>query len=457
MYFNSYIFILLFLPLAVAGWFLLHKRGWKRAAACYMIAMTLCFCGYGNPWNAVIFVVLVLLNYLFAQKNWLAFGLIFDVLVLIGFKFSGRLPLGISFYMFQMIAYLVDAHRGKCTGSTFLEYLQYMCFFPRFLQGPIVLQEEFLLELRKEENRTISYDHVSRGLYAFALGLGKKVLLADTLAKFVNQGYADVNVLNSSEALLVMVGYSLQLYFDFSGYCDMASGIGWMLNLKLPMNFNSPYKAASISEFWDRWHMTLTRFFTRYVYIPLGGSRKGLYRTLLNIMVIFLLSGFWHGTNWTFLVWGALHGTLMILERLTGYENWKLPRPLKVFGTFLFNMFAWSIFRAESLLQVLQLWKRLFTGGFGKISETITGAFNDIMEVRCLVRMGIFPHMETHPGIPAVLMTGILLAACWFMKNTSEKTEQMKQNGWKMVVTVALLFWSVMSLADITQFLYVNF
>lgn len=486
MYFNSYIFILFFLPLSVAGYVLLQKKGWKRAAAFYIILMTLWFCGYGNPWNAVIFVLLVLVNYFFAQmirrsvcrketadvqerkfpavhrgteagKKWMAAGIIFDVVVLVCFKFSGVLPLGISFYTFQLIAYLVDTNKGKCQDVTFLEYLQYMCFFPRLLQGPIVLQEEFIPQLRKEESRKLSYERLSRGLYAFALGLGKKVLLADSLAKIVNQGYADVTVLNGTEALLVMVAYALQLYFDFSGYCDMACGIGQMLGLELPLNFNSPYQASSISEFWDRWHMTLTRFFTRYVYIPLGGSRKGMARTLLNIMIVFLLSGFWHGTSLTFLLWGALHGIWMIWERVTKYETWKLPHGMKVVWTFLLNVFAWSIFRAESLTQVLQLWNRLFIGGFGTITDKITDGFNNTVEVRALVRLGIFTHMESYPGIPAVITVLLLLVACFFMKNTSQKAAHMKLSGWKMLVTGGLVFWSVMSLADITQFLYVNF
>ncbi len=485
MYFNSYVFILFFLPLSVIGYFLLQKRGYRKAAAAYIIGMTLWFCGYGNPWNAVIFVLLIFMNYGFVillrpqinsldaanesktlgntknksrqKKIGLAAAILLDAAVLVVFKFSGKLPLGISFYTFQLIAYLVDTYRGKCEDQTFFEYLQFMCFFPRFLQGPIVLQEDFIPQLRAENRGVLSYDHLGRGLYSFALGLGKKVLLADSLEKIVSQGYADVTALNSIEALLVMVCYSLQLYFDFSGYCDMASGIALMFNLNLPVNFHSPYKAASISEFWDRWHMTLTRFFTRYVYIPLGGSRKGTARTLLNIMIVFLLSGFWHGTNWTFLVWGALHGLCMVFERVTGYEKWKLPHALKVAWTFVLTTFAWSIFRAESLTQAGQLWNRLFTGGIGRISEQITSVFNDAMEIRILVRMKLLPFLSEHPGVPAVVMTVVLLIVCFFMKNTAQKTEQMKWNTWKMLVTAGLLFWSVMSLADITQFLYVNF
>ena len=472
MYFNSYIFILFFLPLTVTGYFFLQGKGWKRAAVYYMVGMTLLFCGYGNPWNAVIFALMILVNYVFVQriasakteqkqlnkkKYWLASGILFDAVVLTGFKLAGTLPLGISFYTFQLISYLVDSYRGKCDGQTFLEYLQYMCFFPRFLQGPIVLQEEFIPQLRNKENQKLSYENLSKGLYSFSLGLGKKVLLADSVAKLVNDGYMNVSTLNSWEALLVMVAYALQLYFDFSGYCDMASGVAMMFNMKLPLNFNSPYKAASNSEFWDRWHMTLTRFFTRYVYIPLGGSRKGKARTQINIMLVFLLSGFWHGANWTFLIWGALHGLVMILERVTGYEKWKLPHAFKVIWNFIFQLFAWSIFRAESIPQAIQLWTRLFTGGFHKANSQITDVFNDAIEIRILVRMKLLPFLTAHPGVPVIIMLGILLTACLWMRNTAEKVEQMKWNGWKMIVTAGLLFWSILSLADITQFIYVNF
>lgn len=482
MYFNSYVFILFFLPLAVAGYLLLQKRGRHRAAAYYMIGMTLWFCGYGNPWNAVIFVLLILVNYLFVRmirgrerqempeplpageqaqtngrRNWMITGVILDVLVLVAFKISGVLPLGISFYTFQLISYLADCYQGKCDDQTFVEYLQYMCFFPRFLQGPIVLQEEFIPELRNEKNRQASYEHLGRGLYAFALGLGKKVLLADALAKLVDQGYADVAALNASEALLVMVAYSLQLYFDFSGYCDMACGIGMMLRLKLPVNFNSPYQAASVSEFWKRWHMTLTRFFTKYVYIPLGGSRRGMAKTLQNTMIVFLISGFWHGTSLTFLVWGALHGTWMILERVTGYAKWRLPRVVKMLWTFVLNTFAWSIFRAETPGQAWELWMRVFQGGFGRIGQTLTEGFNDLVEISMLVRVGMLFDLELHPGIPAVLVVVLLLTACFTMQNTLQKAQKLKWSVWKMLVTVGVLFISILSLSDIAGFLYVNF
>ena len=256
---------------------------------------------------------------------------------------------------------------------------------------------------------------------------------------------------------MVMVCYSLQIYFDFSGYCDMAYGIGYLLNIKLPINFNSPYKAESISDFWDRWHMTLTRFFTRYLYIPLGGSRKGNLRTLSNIMVVFLLSGLWHGANWTFILWGAFHGILKVFERIVDVKSWKIPRLLKQTITFVVVTFAWSIFRADSLAQFAQLCDRLVHGGFGRIYRPFTEGFMELVEVGILRRIGIVELLGGNQWILLVLFVAVLLLACFFMKNTQEKVENLKLTKWKMAVTVILLVWGILSLAEISEFIYSNF
>ena len=213
------------------------------------------------------------------------------------------LPLGISFYTFQQLSYVIDAYRRECEQYSLLEYAAYVSFFPQLIAGPIVYHDELIPQFRKKFS-SLNYTNLSKGIYAFALGMAKKVLIADTFSKVVVVGYTDVGALNMVSALIVMVCYSLQIYFDFSGYCDMALGIGYLFDMELPINFNSPYKAASIVEFWDRWHMTLTRFFTKYVYIPLGGSRRGRVRTYVNIFIVFFVSGIWHGANWTFLLWG---------------------------------------------------------------------------------------------------------------------------------------------------------
>ena len=205
------------------------------------------------------------------------------------------------------------------------------------------------------EKKKVNADNLAAGIYLFAMGLAKKVLLADVFGDVVTYGFTTLEQLNSVTALLVMLSYTFQIYFDFSGYCDMAMGIGRMLNIDLPLNFNSPYKALTITEFWDRWHMTLTRFFTKYIYIPLGGNKKGKVRTYANILIVFLLSGLWHGASWNFVFWGLCHGIFMVLTRLFSDFFKKLHPALNWLMTFSFVNIMWVFFRAETFSQATTL------------------------------------------------------------------------------------------------------
>lgn len=217
------------------------------------------------------------------------------------------LPLGISFFTFQQISFITDVYkaRGGITYS-FLEYAVYVTYFPQLVAGPIVTHDMLVPQLQDENRKHINFDYMSKGIALFTLGLAKKVLFADIFGNYVNLAYRDVYGLNTLTAFFAMLAYTFQIYFDFSGYSDMAIGLGWMMNIDLPVNFDSPYKALSVTEFWRRWHMTLTAFFTKYVYIPLGGNRKGTIRTYINIFIVFLFSGLWHGAGWTFVLWGVM-------------------------------------------------------------------------------------------------------------------------------------------------------
>ena len=315
----------------------------------FLIGMSLWFYGYNNVYYLAILVVSVLSNYGIVtlmsrtkveKKRLLLLwtGILLNIGILLYFKYYDffieninlclksslpllrlALPLGISFYTFQQVSYVIDAYRGDCKDYTFLEYAAYVTYFPQLVAGPIVYHSELIPQFRDLSKKKLCFTNISKGLYAFSLGLAKKVLIADTFSKVVTIGYGNVNELNTTSAVLVMICYSLQIYFDFSGYCDMAYGMAYMMNIKLPVNFNSPYKAVSLSDFWDRWHMTLTRFFTKYIYIPLGGNRKGNARTRLNILIVYLVSGFWHGANWTFILWGILHGIVSVFERIVHF------------------------------------------------------------------------------------------------------------------------------------------
>lgn len=487
MLFNSYIFLFLFFPLTLAGYYGLNLAGKYKASLIFLTGMSLWFCGCANIVYLLVLAVSILMNYGIAalisvfrktsfRRVLLWTGIFANLGLLFPFKYydffieninsalgAGLpslhliLPLGISFYTFQQLSYLIDTYQGRAERYHLLEYAAYAAFFPKLIQGPITNHAELIFQFRDNAKKRPDFANLSRGLYALCLGLAKKVLIADTLCVIVNQGYGDIGKLNSVSAALVMVCYSLQIYFDFSGYCDMASGISLMLNIDLPLNFNSPYKAQSVSDFWDRWHMTLTRFFTRYVYIPLGGNRKGTARTYLNVMTVFLLSGLWHGANWTFVLWGAMHGMASVLERAVKIDKCKVPGILRTALTFLFVTFAWSLFRADCLSDALLLWNRLFCGGAGPVYQPFTDSFRELTEISFLYRAGLGGVMNRFPWLMPSLFAGGCLFSCFFMKNTQEKARLMDFSWKKCFFAAFLMLWSVVSLSRITEFIYFNF
>jgi D-alanyl-lipoteichoic acid acyltransferase DltB (MBOAT superfamily) len=489
MLFNSYIFIFLFFPLVLVGYYLLRYKNLDKLATAFLILMSMWFYGYNSVKYLSILIISILLNYLIVEFMYrleakgkiikrilFVAGIALNIGILFYFKYYDffienvntvfnadfgllglTLPLGISFYTFQQLSYVIDSYRGESEKYSLLEYGAYVSFFPQLIAGPIVYHNELIPQLDDEKNHKLNYENLSRGIYTFALGLAKKVLIADTFSKIVNIGYNNINELNAISTVIVMVCYSFQIYFDFSGYCDMACGIGYMFNIELPINFNSPYKAASISEFWDRWHMTLTRFFTKYVYIPLGGSRKGKFRTYLNVIIVFLVSGIWHGANWTFILWGVINGLGNIFNRLFGrFFKW-VPKAVKVVITFVFSTFAWSLFRAESISQATKLWERLKIRDSSLIYEQFIETFNDLVEIKFIYRAGMGGIIDRYPALPLLLFVLAILSACFFMRNTQEKASDGKYDGKRIAATAFLLMWSILSLSDVSEFLYFNF
>lgn len=487
MLFNSYLFIFLFFPLVLLGYYGLQYIGQKKLAIGFLVMMSMWFYANDNIEYLFILVTSIILNYLIVEGMdrlkgktvrlcFFGAGLVLNLGILFYFKYYDffienvndviktdfallhlMLPLGISFYTFQQLSYVIDAYRRDCEKYGFWEYAAYVSFFPQLIAGPIVYHDELIPQLREKKNHRVCFDNASKGIYAFALGMAKKVLIADTFSKVVVIGYDNISELNTVSVLLVMVCYSLQIYFDFSGYCDMAYGIGYLFNIELPINFNSPYKAASIVEFWDRWHMTLTRFFTKYIYIPLGGSRRGKVRTYMNIMFVFLVSGIWHGANWTFILWGVINGIGNVLTKLLGrFFRW-VPRPAGVIANFCFVTFAWSLFRAESIGQARQLWGQLENFGDGTIYAPITDMVNGLVEVKVIGRFGGYGIMERYPWLPIMAFMVLVLLACFFFKNTQEKAADSKYGNKRIIWTVILMLWSILSLSDVSEFLYFNF
>ena len=302
----------------------------------------------------------------YSSKTLLTAGVIFNLGLLGYFKYSDffianinkatdshipllelALPLAISFYTFQQIAYLVDSYRSETKEYDFLNYAVFVTFFPQLIAGPIVHHAEMMPQFAQVKNKVKNYRNIALGLFIFSIGLFKKVIIADSFAMWATQGFDVERTLNMLEAWFTSLSYTFQLYFDFSGYTDMAIGIALLFNIKLPINFFSPYKATSIQDFWRRWHITLSRFLKDYIYIPLGGNRKGEVRTYTNLFATFLLGGIWHGAGWTFVFWGFLHGMALVIHRLWQKIGLRMPKILAWFITFNFINIAWIFFRAK--------------------------------------------------------------------------------------------------------------
>lgn len=390
MLFNSYIFIFAFLPVTLFGFYLLGGRGRHNAALSWLVLASFFFYGWWKPVYLLFIIASIVFNYLWGialekalalrRKQLFIFGIVVNLGFLGYFKYANFfvanlnllldssfhletvfLPLAISFFTFTQIVYLVDAYEGKAREHDFQQYCLFVVFFPHLIAGPIVHHKELMPQFVKNIAYKLDYEHLAVGITVFVLGLFKKVVLADNIAVYATPVFnaAEQGVaLTFFEAWCGALAYTFQLYFDFSGYSDMAIGLARMFGIYLPLNFNSPYKARNIIEFWQRWHITLSRFLRDYVYIPLGGNRKGEARRYVNLMLTMLLGGFWHGAGWAFIAWGALHGAYLIVNHAWHGLQRKLNYDLNshtVIGdmcarslTFLAVVVGWVYFRAAS-------------------------------------------------------------------------------------------------------------
>ena len=375
MLFNSFEFIYIFLPGTLLFYYIAGRFHRRTYAIVVLALCSLCFYGYWDWHFVFLLIASVVCNFVFGamlqrqRRKWLlVLGISFNLGLLGFFKYTDfflaniskfvlmefepldfALPLGISFFTFQQIAFLVDTYKGKAEEVNFVRYSLFVSFFPQLIAGPIVHHKEMMPQFEKPIARRFNADNFSIGLLFFTIGLTKKVLIADSCAPWANAVFDCQGDINMLEAWVGALAYTMQLYFDFSGYSDMAIGLGKFFNIDLPQNFNSPYKSASIGDFWRRWHITLGRFLRNYLYIPLGGNRVGRGRLVLNVMVTFLLGGLWHGANWTFVAWGGYHGALLVLGNLWSRLGISLPRQLARGLTFLAVLFGWVLFRSESM------------------------------------------------------------------------------------------------------------
>ena len=390
MLFSSVLFLYLFLPLTLLGYYLCFGIQFKNA---WLVIASLIFFAWGGVSYTLILIGSIFLNYIFAlligqhvpRAYWYLFASVACNILLLGvFKYANfvtenvncflawlhlplitptdiRLPIGISFYTFHSLSYLIDIYRGKSLAQkNILNLSLYISMFSQLIAGPIIRYSDMSEQL---EGRRHSWLKFSSGIERFILGLAKKVLLANVFADISDKVFAmDPAEVGSLNTWLGIVCYTLQIYYDFSGYSDMAIGLGRMFGFEFMENFNFPYMAQSVKDFWRRWHISLSSFFRDYVYIPLGGNRKGKRRMYLNLLIVFVLTGFWHGASWNFLVWGLFHGTFIILEHL-GLENFlkKIPAFFGNIYALGVVMLAWVFFRADDISYALKYFHSMFS------------------------------------------------------------------------------------------------
>jgi alginate O-acetyltransferase complex protein AlgI len=463
MLFNSYIFIFIFLPTTLLIYFYLNKRRLTVLSKFFLVASSLFFYGWWNVIYLPLIIFSILINYAIGsifyreiskikkyRRLLLLFGVFLNLSLLGYFKYTNFLieninmfsslnmqplnlvlPLAISFFTFQQITYLVDSYYSKIDEHSLLNYANFVLFFPQLIAGPIVHHKEMMPQFSSIKNKLINYKNIFLGIFIFSIGLFKKVVIADTFSIWATNGFDIEESLTFIEAWVTSLSYTFQLYFDFSGYADMAIGAALLFNIRLPLNFNSPYKSLNIQEFWRRWHMTLSRLLKDYVYIPLGGNRCSNFRIYINLIITFIIGGIWHGAGWTFIVWGTLHGVAIVLNRIWQKLNINIGKIAAWFITFNFINITWIFFRAKE-------WNDAIKVLFGMFSvSTDIGSINLI----------------------SVLFIVLAIIVTIFFKNTNELEKKIKIGFVASLGVSFVLFISitVLLIRRSSEFLYFQF
>ena len=482
MLFNSYEFIFLYLPLTFAIYFIFSSRRLTRCATAWLVVASFLFYGYWDIRYVPLLMASICFNFLIGRwlektdrkKPVLTLGITVNLLLLGYFKYMGFfvetidevfgagydipqivLPLGISFFTFTQTAYLIDAYRGETKRYSFVTYCLFVTIFPHLIAGPIINHKDMIPQFSRLRNFVVNYKNLSAGLALFTLGLFKKVVIADKLSPWVNDFFQQADALTFVSAWSAALGYTFQLYFDFSAYSEMAIGLGLMFNLRFPQNFDSPYKSLSIIDFWRRWHMTLGSWVKYYLYIPLGGNRHGEWCKMRNLLVSMGLIGFWHGAGWTFIVWGFMHGILLVINHQWRRLNVAMPKFFCWLLTFLCVVVAWVFFRAANVNEAL----------------TILAAMTDIHQIVLPETEGFVKYMSWaqplgvsfatwhHPNplnriLWQLLILGVLLAV---LPNPVRLMPKFKANWCWFALTLILLLVALYKMDTYTEFLYFQF
>ncbi len=428
MLFNSPVFLLVFLPLTLIAFYRAQIHGPRRTNL-VLLAASIVFYGWWNPANLPLIAASILGNYWLGLRlaasgsgRLLAAGVAFNLALIGFFKYADFfvanvnaltgaqiallgivLPLGISFFTFQQIGYLVECRRHRTPDRDPVSYALFVLFFPQLIAGPIVQHKDLAPQFR-QSHHAVGPEMFAQGLFLLMVGLAKKVVVADNLAPWADPAFANPADLHLLDAWTAVLAYTLQIYFDFSAYSEMAMGLGYLFGMRIPQNFDAPYKSASITEFWRRWHMTLGQFLREYLYIPLGGNRRGLPRTVAALVVTMFLGGLWHGAAWTFVLWGLLHGAFLIAHRLWSLLDRPLPRPLAIAVTFLCVVFAWVLFRANSLQDALTIWSAMLGLNGQAVPQSLAGMLSALPSVQ----FRFSPYFE---GIEPFIVAGVTIFA----------------------------------------------
>ncbi len=520
MLFDSYIFLFCFLPVTLFGFFFFSQFQKSYLAISWLVFASLFFYAWWNPKYLILLLLSISVNYVLGRVLWtrakqekptqylLYVGIALNLLFLGYFKYTYFLisnlngwlsssiafeplilPLGISFFTFQKIAFLVDASRAEIKDYRFLDYCLFVSFFPQLIAGPIVQHKQFIPQIENHSNIKITSQTLCLGLTLFFMGLLKKIGLADGIAEFSNaifDGAAKGIDLSFWEAWCGSLAYALQLYFDFSGYTDMAIGLAYIFGIKLPLNFFSPYKAVNIIDFWRRWHMTLSTFLRNYLYIPLGGNKRGSSRRYLNLFLTMLLGGLWHGANWTFVLWGALHGGYLTInhfwrllcdkyQALSLFKGKWFRFPSHVI-TLLAVVTAWVPFRAENIQVTKSILKSMYTFENLSIPKMLLAKFALIQNM--LLSMGFENKGMFYNGLArwstGIVWIVVLMSIALWIPNTAQMMNRyialeanQKQVGtswlqWKpstlwAALTAFIMLLTFMLLSEESEFLYFQF
>lgn len=485
MQFNSLVFIFIFLPVVLCGWYAFNRFRLRKLAVIWLILTSLWFYGYGNAYYLILIIGSTILNFFISfllqkaesyNRFILALGIFVNLAILAYYKYrnfffdnlnsafntdikivSIVLPLGISFFTLQQIAFLVDRYRKEAPHYDFLHYAAFVLYFPKLMSGPIPYHNEFMGQL--EKTSFFEYKDFTLGLFRFAMGMSKKILLADVLSKYVSYALENVFAIDCPTAWLTALAYSMELYFDFSGYCDMALGVSLMLGISLPENFDAPYRAKSVKDFWKRWHITLTRFLTKYIYIPLGGSREGSIRKIINTLIVFAISGLWHGASWNYVIWGLMHGVAILTSGTIHKkyrENW-----LSHGFTMIFVVVAWAVFRIEDLDILKVFLSKMFSLNINGFAFDWCSVATTIPEMYVISKA--LASKWAVLKIVCVIVTASLLGVSVTVMSKGSVPSYLcnkEKGGFKMtwIMRIALLFaWSVISLSEVSTFLYFTF